>query len=150
MYKCEDCGHIFEEGEQCEWEEMHGFTYGPGEHFSGCPRCKGGYYEVYNCEDCGEIFEEDELHVGRCAECLKNNFKGDFKMCEKVAEHSSYTEDVAINGFLATQFTAEEINKILSEKLEEKSKNQEIDCSEFIAGDIDWFGEVLAEVLTEA
>ena len=53
MYRCNECGHLFEEGEQATWMEMHGFTYGNGEEFSGCPICKGDYEEVEPCKICG-------------------------------------------------------------------------------------------------
>ena len=28
MYKCLECGHIFEQGEEAKWTETHGFTGG--------------------------------------------------------------------------------------------------------------------------
>ena len=45
MYKCTECGNLFEEGEQAAWEETHGLDSPPYEKFSGCPVCKGGYEE---------------------------------------------------------------------------------------------------------
>lgn len=38
-YKCDDCGYIFEEGEEQYWTESH------GERWVGCPRCKGSFEE---------------------------------------------------------------------------------------------------------
>ena len=54
MYRCCECGNLFEEGEQAVWEETHGLDSPPYEAWSGCPVCKGGYEEVYQCKDCGD------------------------------------------------------------------------------------------------
>lgn len=42
-YKCRDCGEEFDE--PYRWVETHGFTYGPFEHWSACPNCKGTDYD---------------------------------------------------------------------------------------------------------
>lgn len=68
MYKCEECGTLFEEGEQAEWVEMHGFTYGNGEHWSGCPHCKGSYSEIKPCKICGSY--EHEINEDFCKNCV--------------------------------------------------------------------------------
>ena len=48
-YKCRECGEYFDEP-HC-WVEMHGFTYGPGEHWSACPHCgRCDYDEAYIVE----------------------------------------------------------------------------------------------------
>lgn len=44
MYKCCDCGNIFEY--PTEWYETHGLDTPPYEHWSGCPRCCGSYEEA--------------------------------------------------------------------------------------------------------
>ena len=62
MYKCEECGHIFEDGEQVQWVEMHGFVYGNGEELSGCPICNGAYEEIKPCKICGSYDHDyDEM-----------------------------------------------------------------------------------------
>ena len=50
MYKCLECGHIFEPGEEAKWTEKHGFTDGRYEHFTGCPLCKSAYEETLRCQ----------------------------------------------------------------------------------------------------
>ena len=84
MYKCTECGNLFEEGEQATWEETHGLDSPPYEKFSGCPVCKGGYEEVYQCEECGDWHTEDELYDGWCEKCLRDTIKYDtfFEYCE--------------------------------------------------------------------
>ena len=66
MYKCTECGHLFEEGEQATWEETHGLDSPPYEKWSGCPVCKGDYEEVYRCKKCGDWHSDDELYEGWC------------------------------------------------------------------------------------
>ena len=73
MYRCLECGHLFEEGEQAEWTEMHGFNYGNGERFSGCPICKGDYEEIKPCKICGGY--DNETNDGFCEECQKDIMK---------------------------------------------------------------------------
>lgn len=74
MYKCCECGAIFEEGEEAVWEEDRGECFGfpCSETMSGCPECQGGYEEVFECKECGEWFFEDELNEnGLCESCLE-------------------------------------------------------------------------------
>lgn len=73
MYRCENCGHLFEEGEQAVWEERHGLDTPPYEKWSGCPLCKCDYEEVHQCEKCGDWHSEDELTEGICDDCLEGS-----------------------------------------------------------------------------
>ena len=83
MYRCENCGHLFEEGEQAVWHENYGAEIG-GEMFDGCPMCKGGYEEVHQCKECDEWHTEDELYDGWCERCLRETINYDtfFEYCE--------------------------------------------------------------------
>ena len=84
MYRCENCGHLFEEGEQAVWEEKHGFIDGPFEKWSGCPLCKSDYEEVHQCKECYDWNAEDELYGGWCEKCLREtiNYNTFFEYCE--------------------------------------------------------------------
>ena len=86
MYKCTECSHLFEEGEQAVWYENQGECHGVTamERFSGCPVCKGDYEEVYQCEQCGDWHSEDELYDGWCEKCLRDTINYDtfFEYCE--------------------------------------------------------------------
>ena len=73
MYRCCDCGNLFEEGEQAVWEETHGLDSPPYEKFSGCPVCKGDYEEVHQCKKCGDWHTDDELYEGWCEKCLRES-----------------------------------------------------------------------------
>jgi hypothetical protein len=67
MYKCTTCGHLFEDGEQETWQEIHGET------FSGCPLCKSDYEEVKPCKICGSY--EHEVDEDCCDKCQKDIMK---------------------------------------------------------------------------
>lgn len=86
MYRCENCGHLFEEGEQAVWYENQGECNGVTamEKFSGCPICKGDYEEVHQCKKCGDWHTEDELYEGWCEKCLRETINYDtfFEYCE--------------------------------------------------------------------
>ena len=77
MYRCESCGHLFEEGEQAVWEERHGLDAPPYEKWNGCPICKGDYEEVHQCQKCGDWHSEDELIEGICGGCLEGSINCD-------------------------------------------------------------------------
>jgi len=73
MYKCKDCGEIFEEPHN--YREVHNeIEGGYYEEFSECPYCGGSYEETKRCDDCGGDFLDDELIEGRCLDCTKNTF----------------------------------------------------------------------------
>ena len=84
MYRCENCGNLFEEGEQAVWKENHGLDSPPYETWSGCPICRGDYEEVNQCKKCGDWHSEDELYDGWCEKCLRETINYDtfFEYCE--------------------------------------------------------------------
>lgn len=65
VYKCLECGHIFEDVEAYDWVEPS------GERFTGCPVCFCAYGEAYQCNRCRSYHLPDELYEGMCLECLK-------------------------------------------------------------------------------
>ena len=76
MYKCSNCGEIFEEPNYIkeDW----------GETFSVCPYCNGDYDEVKQCNNCDEWHTDDELYDGWCEKCLRETINYDtfFEYCE--------------------------------------------------------------------
>ena len=84
MFRCCECGNLFEDGEQAVWEETHGLDSPPYEKWSGCPICKGDYEEVHQCEECGDWHTDDELYDGWCEKCLRETINYDtfFEDCE--------------------------------------------------------------------
>ena len=71
MFKCLDCGNLFEEGEEAVFYEDRGEYWGVPctERMTGCPLCKGDYDELFMCKDCGDWHYEDELTDGLCENC---------------------------------------------------------------------------------
>ena len=71
MYKCVDCGYVFEDGEQAVWREDRGEYWGRPcfEDMTGCPKCHGYFEEATVCDGCGEWFLDDELYDGLCESC---------------------------------------------------------------------------------
>lgn len=63
MYKCLECGRVF--------EQTHNYRERHGERFRCCPYCNGDFAEAMQCDDCGEWFYQDELYHDRhCEKCL--------------------------------------------------------------------------------
>jgi RecJ-like exonuclease len=69
MFKCTDCGHLFEYGEEKIQKENH------GEEWSVCPCCGGDYEEIMPCKICGSYeHEQNEKFCNECKEKTKNKF----------------------------------------------------------------------------
>ena len=63
-YKCNDCGHIFEDGEFVVKSEYMGECWGTPSYdtFHYCPSCGGdGWEEAGHCARCRGVFFDDEL-----------------------------------------------------------------------------------------
>lgn len=145
-YKCLNCGHLFEEGEEAVWEEDRGEYWGVrcSEQMSGCPMCKGEYEETVGCKVCGSRHLYEELNGGVCDDCI-NTYKKDFNMCYKIS--FGQTETIEINALLASFFDVGDIEAIL--KMYILKKCPDADFSEFIEQDITWFGERVAEEVSK-
>ncbi len=141
-YKCLECGHIFENGEEAVWNENRGEYWGvPSyEEMSGCPLCKGNYEQTIPCEICGSEHLEDELNGGVCEECI-DEYRKKFDICYNISLCEE--KEITINALLATLFDKSDIEAILVEYI--KKRMPDVDCSRFINEDKSWFGERLAE-----
>lgn len=63
MYKCAECGHVFDE--PYLYQEPHGETT------ECCPRCMGGGFQAaQQCGRCGSWHLEEDLFGGVCRDCL--------------------------------------------------------------------------------
>ena len=101
MYRCENCGHLFEEGEQAVTYETHGFYQPPYEEIHSCPVCGGSYEEVHQCKECDEWHTEDELYSGWCEKCLREtiNYETFFEYCE-ANKDENYLDIFVMSEFL--------------------------------------------------
>ena len=141
-YKCLECGHIFEEGEQAIWEEHHPYGMGyAAESFVCCPICKGAFKETVKCQICGGEFLPEELNSNYiCDECI-NEFKKNFDICYSISKGEK--EKIEIKALLVSLFDVCEIEKILYQHI--KNTKSDIDCSSFIEQDKEWFCYKLIE-----
>ena len=142
MLKCLECGHVFSEYDLNTWEESRGEHFGIPcyEKMSGCPICEGDYEETVQCAVCGSEHLEDELFGGVCSECI-DEYRKDFNACYEIS--IGETKEIKTNALLASLFDVSDIEQILKEYIRDKWKD--VDCSQFIDEDIQWFGEKIAE-----
>lgn len=59
MYKCLDCGLVFEEPKKYSEDCTPGGAFEGGsfiQYFCGCPWCAGAFEEVSECSNCGEYY----------------------------------------------------------------------------------------------
>ncbi len=145
MYKCLDCGCVFDE--PISWSESRGEYWGMpcSEEVSGCPYCKGDYEEAYKCEECNEFFLEEELHSDLCEECVKKKFYN-IETCYKVGRESRL--HIELNGFLASLFNGNEaeIEYILIEEIKKSGKITFEDFDKFAKDGFEEFVWIAKEV----
>ena len=143
-YKCLECGHIFEEGEEGHYFENGQYWGAPySQKISCCPLCKGDYEETVPCEICGSEHLEDELISGICEECWEN-YRYDINTCYEIGK--SETDSIELNSFIVSLFDREEMEEILLKALFQEEKiHGKVDCQKFIDADKSWFAERLAE-----
>ena len=78
MFKCRECGYVFEEpGKYSEDMTPGGVCEGGSviQHQTACPLCGGAYDEAVECGCCGEYYFDEELTDttefvnGGCGKC---------------------------------------------------------------------------------
>ena len=110
MYKCEECGRVYESLEDAK-EERESIEYGDKTyHETNCYcHCGGELEEVQKCKICGEIAESEI-----CDKCLS------IEKCFKVGEE--HRQCLELNGFVASMFDTSEIEEILMRELKESQE----------------------------
>ena len=140
MYKCSDCGHMFEDGEERivrETCEVWGQTVSREE--KTCPHCGCDVYEETEpCKSCGRYLPECDLYSGYCESCLLDEATTD--TCYAVGAYDK--EDVAVNSFFAYIFDESEIDVILYRELKRRKRlGLTHDCEGFVKEDIVAFAD---------
>ncbi len=108
IYKCLECGHIFDDGEESVTRDYHDEI--PGgfyEELTSCPVCGGEYEKAVRCERCGGAFLQDELYSAYCCdECLKEALTADsfLDFSESDLLASSDTSVHIVEDFMITTF----------------------------------------------
>lgn len=84
MYKCYECGCVFENPANYEYDRTPGLGFEGGsfiETVNGCPECEGAYGEIMECECCGRKYLADDLSKTKngllCEECIYEYFGGE-------------------------------------------------------------------------
>lgn len=91
MYKCLDCGHVFEEPKRVNADDYYGvsgmFESRSTTYYDVCPECEGSIEEAKQCEICGEYFMDDELTDtteyinGGCGDCCEQCIEDGGMIC---------------------------------------------------------------------
>lgn len=141
MFKCANCGHIFDDGEAKVTREYHDEI--PGgfyEEFTSCPVCGGDYEETYHCEKCGGEFLWSELRGAYyCEDCLKDALTVDsFLEFAKYADGNSGESEVHtvehfmmvwVYGVSDKSFSrsSKEFRELMTEKFNQKAETEKGD-----------------------
>lgn len=86
MYKCEECGNVFDEPTTYSEDRTPegGCELGFTERIEGCPYCEGAFSKAYECEECGEYFLKEELFDSEDITEDEYQATGDFdQLCRK-------------------------------------------------------------------
>ena len=77
MYICNDCGHVFDDGESQTERDYRGECHGSPsyEEYRVCPVCGGNYDEAVKCAECGDYAAVSDLESGICPDCVKRTDK---------------------------------------------------------------------------
>lgn len=142
MYICLECGHIFEDGEEKRWTESRGEFWGMAcsEEMTGCPICEGDYEEAKECEICHSAHLGEDLNGGVCDECI-DRYRNNFDLCDNIC--AGQKTEIKINALIASILDVGDIEAILTNYIKKRMSN--VDCSQFIDSDIEWFGEQIAK-----
>lgn len=149
-YKCNECGHVFEDSEVGRYEENMGECFGVSAYqsFDCCPVCKGDFSEACVCEVCGKVCCEDELTDGVCGGCVDGYIaknKHDILRCVSLCQENDDKEAVSINAFLRSMFDEKQIEYILLRELVSASAVSPIDCTPFLSSDKEWIAQIIKE-----
>lgn len=101
MYKCGNCGHSFNEGDQKTRYERHNDYY--TEPISVCPVCGSDDIEIcVYCKCCEDEFFKDELNSkGICQNCIESfldSSKSSIHTCYEMGDKTKIV--VELNSFL--------------------------------------------------
>lgn len=97
MFKCFECGHLFESGEERRFVEAH------GEEYYACPVCAGAYEETEECDICGTHHFSNLLYNGICLNCIGANMT--LNNMRQYLKDSNLDEDFFVGEFYGSSFS---------------------------------------------
>lgn len=126
MYKCEDCGHVFDGSEAHMFYEDYGLPGGFRQSFCDCPNCGSSEFsEASVCLSCGDVFSEDELYAGiYCIDCLRESI--DYETAYAFMLDKCYFTDFIFRCFYGCSTTPDVTEKLLK-GVKERFRRQVID-----------------------
>lgn len=84
MYKCKDCGRLFEEPYQHYEEDT-------GANEQGCPHCSSDYFtEVNVCKCCEDEYVEDDF----CEDCMEKLALGLNQIMDELSVDADIFQDM--------------------------------------------------------
>lgn len=145
MLICLDCKEVFSADDLAETYEFHGDYR---EKFTACPVCGGDdIVDAIKCPECGEWYSyEDNSHMDMCDKCVEEYkflYRYDANKCFELSKDEKRL--VEINDFLTSQFTVDEIERILLNELSWEQRTPYSDYINFIEEDEDWFVSKVAK-----
>ena len=147
MYKCRNCGHIFDEGEQKTRYDRHNDYY--TEPISICPVCNSEDFEVcVYCRSCGAEHFKDELsQQAVCRECIEA-YRADsnnIMTCYEIGNRAKV--DTKLNSFIYDFFgDVESIERHLLEYIKGIEEFAKQDFSQYLKNTDD---EIISEMILE-
>lgn len=157
MYKCDDCGCVFDEPQT--WKEDRGECHGSSsyETVAGCPECGGTFEKAYYCKECDEYYTGAEKLVfdGICEECLEKEITADnfFNFCEANKKENILEDFVMLMIFNmdTVKHPSIEFHEMVVEVYKDKSKfdsDLDLDIKSFMLDKSD-ICEMFAEYLNK-
>lgn len=145
FYKCSRCGKVVRESDLKKVFDVKTMLddepYGEYLYDYECD-CGGLYQPAVKCKCCGEYFiDEFEDCLDVCDSCLDKEVN--FENMLLVGEE--YKESVEINGFLASCFTENEIEKLLIDFLEKSEEIKKKMVKEYYDTDKMFFADWIAK-----
>ena len=136
MLICDRCGELMNE-DDAQYDTRNSDV---GDFIKGCS-CGGDWVDATECRICGQWFN-DELYIKVCEECLDDN--ANFENALKVGNEEECQQEIKINGYLAYEFSTNQIEQVLIKLLRETHDlNLPLKYREFLLSDKDYFAEWL-------
>lgn len=145
MYICDRCETTCSEDELPKFTEDYGYDTGVG--WMSCPQefvedcsCGGSWEEATECKGCGEYFL-NEHYIDYCESCIDKEATFENAMIFGDEEDSKVT--VEINGYLAHEYTAEQIETLMRRDLEQSKKHIALNHYEYVKNNLSEFADWL-------
>lgn len=147
MLICDRCGQVIAEEDLDLTHDRDYVNNGVGrecvrddEFYKECG-CGGDWVDATECKVCGEWFN-DEHYRKVCDDCLDEN--ATFENAIKMGDEEYCQHEVKINGYLANEFSTDQIEAILERELVEAEKlGTALSYREYLFNDKDAYADWL-------